>query len=323
MLPYYSIEPKDFEQLVRDIFNAKEDTSSYNIFGKSGQKQHGIDILSSEKNVAIQCKYFSNPQKLKQQELIEIIKSEIEKTKDVDNEIKYFIFATNYPHDAKIINFLRHYSYTIRYRDRSTIQDIMFIGWDEISKWTLRFPHIVEMYFSDFIIKPPKLELQRIDIPEGVTNWIKSPTDTNAYYHSKSHLSDLPIFDIIIGNNTDFTQIVDEISIFSEHLYSGLLGFPPIGAGYLKSLDMMKIELLLDGKWNKRKLEDPVYIPPKMPLRFKIELFEKIDGNICFFTGLRKIKFEIKFIDNNRVKSDDIFLNCTPTIPMIQTIIIQ
>lgn len=323
MLPYYSIDPKDFEQLVRDIFNSKEDTASYNIFGRAGQKQNGIDILSSEKKVAIQCKYFSDPRRIKQQELIAIIKSEVEKTKSLKIEIKYFIFATNYPHDAQIIGFLRQYSYEQKLKYGSKIDDILFIGWDELSKWTMRFPHLVDMYFGDYISRPRKIELNRIDIIEGETNWTKSQTDTNSYYHTDTHLSDLPIFDVIISNNTDFTQIVDEICIYSEHLYSGLHGELPIGTGYLRSLDLIKIELSHDAKWNKTKLKDPIYIAPKMPLRLNIQLFETIEGRICFFTGLRKLKIEIQFINNTKITSDDIYFNCTPTIPRSQLLILE
>ncbi|MBC8884358.1 hypothetical protein H9X57_16215 [Flavobacterium piscinae] len=48
--------PDIFEDMISDLFNILDSTNSYKRFGKNGHKQKGIDIFSSEKDVAIQCK---------------------------------------------------------------------------------------------------------------------------------------------------------------------------------------------------------------------------------------------------------------------------
>lgn len=54
-LPPWNDDVK-FENFITQYFNDLENTSSYDRFGRSGQKQFGLDIYSIEKKTVIQCK---------------------------------------------------------------------------------------------------------------------------------------------------------------------------------------------------------------------------------------------------------------------------
>jgi hypothetical protein len=45
-----------FEDSICDLYNYLESTNTFKRFGKNGHNQKGIDIFSSEKDCAIQCK---------------------------------------------------------------------------------------------------------------------------------------------------------------------------------------------------------------------------------------------------------------------------
>lgn len=49
-------DDKIFEKFVRDYFNHIENTLNYTLYGRSGQNQSGVDVISIEKCTAIQCK---------------------------------------------------------------------------------------------------------------------------------------------------------------------------------------------------------------------------------------------------------------------------
>ena len=55
ILPPFKDEKK-FEDFILIFFNKLEKTNSYDLFGRKGQKQSGLDVFSVEKQTVIQCK---------------------------------------------------------------------------------------------------------------------------------------------------------------------------------------------------------------------------------------------------------------------------
>ena len=49
-------DDKKFEEFIMTFFNELDKTTSYHLFGRKGQGQYGIDVLSIEKQTVIQCK---------------------------------------------------------------------------------------------------------------------------------------------------------------------------------------------------------------------------------------------------------------------------
>ena len=98
-----------FEQIVCDIFNSIEKTSSFDLFGRSGQKQSGIDIYSLEKKIAIQCKHklIDRTDLLIRKELIKDLNFELNQFIKYNNKkgkpYKKFVFATTFKNDTILI----------------------------------------------------------------------------------------------------------------------------------------------------------------------------------------------------------------------------
>lgn len=99
---------KKFEEFVLEYYNELEETSSYELFGRKGQNQSGLDIYSTEKKTVIQCKCktidrdFSKIRK----ELLSDLKHDLEAfekfNKRNDNKFDRFIFITTFKNDTVI-----------------------------------------------------------------------------------------------------------------------------------------------------------------------------------------------------------------------------
>ncbi len=55
-IPFPFREDTKFEIFITDYFNSLENTTSYDRYGRTGQKQFGLDVFSKDKNTVIQCK---------------------------------------------------------------------------------------------------------------------------------------------------------------------------------------------------------------------------------------------------------------------------
>jgi hypothetical protein len=123
----------EFEQFITDLFNKIEDTYSYSRFGRKGQSQFGIDILSIEKETAIQCKVrditIGNHSHL-QKNLIDCLQDDFcnfqKYNKSIGSKIKRFIYASTFLPDVKIetvCNRLSSKHITVEYWSRKRILD--------------------------------------------------------------------------------------------------------------------------------------------------------------------------------------------------------
>ena len=72
-----------FEDTICDLFNSMENINTFKRFDKSGHKQKGIDIFSTEYDLAIQCKKKDLSRKDK------VIKAEI--LKDIEKDVNSII----------------------------------------------------------------------------------------------------------------------------------------------------------------------------------------------------------------------------------------
>lgn len=97
-----------FEEFVCDIFNSVDKTSSYELFGRKGQNQHGIDIYSFDKATVIQCKHklIIRPDQKVKEELLADFKNEIARfesfNESTGKHFKRFIIASTFKNDASL-----------------------------------------------------------------------------------------------------------------------------------------------------------------------------------------------------------------------------
>lgn len=107
MTQYFPENEWQFEALVRDVLQLKYNDPSIQLFGRRGQKQHGIDSASTGQDwIACQCKYRElsqyNNKKALTTELLEHLQKDFDALKSFPCLPKKFIFATTFENDQPL-----------------------------------------------------------------------------------------------------------------------------------------------------------------------------------------------------------------------------
>lgn len=100
MIPKNYLQPanwQDFQIFIKDLLNEKYD-EGFDVYGRNGQAQEGIDILGRFHNntIGVQCK------RLDKKLTMRLITNEILKTDKSDLKLTKYIFATTCPRDRDI-----------------------------------------------------------------------------------------------------------------------------------------------------------------------------------------------------------------------------
>jgi hypothetical protein len=161
-------DEKLFEELVCDLFNFVEKTSSYeNIdfqtFGVKGQNQKGIDVFSSKTKTVIQCKLKSVGRKddTIRKALIEDINTDLEKVKVLRIDFDKFIFVSTFRDDAVIQKYLIQIK-----KDQELPYHLYYWGWDTITKHIEQSDILLHKYFPMFVKKTKQVKL-KVELPDG------------------------------------------------------------------------------------------------------------------------------------------------------------
>ncbi len=168
----------DLENLVCDMFNEMNQTSSFKRFGKSGHRQKGIDILSTEKDIVVQCKVKDSTRKaiLVKKELLE----DIDKTVEIIVSHKPLIkFHTLYI----VTTFSEHPDfdeYCESLKDQRKLDfNIVFWGWETIQRELVKLPKTIRAHYSSLIIQQHTKEqevVNRLDMKRRIerdfADWI-------------------------------------------------------------------------------------------------------------------------------------------------------
>lgn len=149
--------PDIFEDMISDLFNHLDSTNSFKRFGKSGHKQKGIDIFSSEKDVAIQCKKkdLSRRDVIIRQELFKDIENDVNQV--LNNKLKIKItklyIISTYNDHPDLDEFCEELKESLK-----TEFEIVYWGWQTIENRVSNYKGLLEKYWSNFIIKLPNNE---------------------------------------------------------------------------------------------------------------------------------------------------------------------
>lgn len=133
-----------FEEFICELFNKMENSgNTYQLYGRLGQSQYGVDIYSHSKKTAIQCKLKNinqTPEKIRENLKKEIGK-ELTKIKKFKHEFNRYIIASTYNDDRVIqdyiINLKNNYNFNISYW-----------GWDTIVRKTNFYRSLLWKYFD-------------------------------------------------------------------------------------------------------------------------------------------------------------------------------
>jgi hypothetical protein len=144
-----------FEDSICDLFDSLEKTKTFKKFGRKGHNQKGIDLFSSEKNIAIQCKKkdLSRKDILLKKELLDDIEKDLKKILNNDLKIKFdtLYFTSTFKDNPEI----DEYCETLK-EEFKTDFEIIYFGWDTLQSKFLEFNDLIKKYWPNFIINDDK-----------------------------------------------------------------------------------------------------------------------------------------------------------------------
>jgi len=160
----------EFEDMLRDICAYEWGDSGTKRFGRSGQKQHGVDVFGKPHNLngdyyATQCKLRVGGKQLKIRE----IEKEIKEAKSFPvGTLKRLIIATSAPRDTKTQEIIAKIS------EREMAQggfEVIGWFWQDITHRLASYPRLCLKYYRDFFSAVTNINFPErlIDIPITVS----------------------------------------------------------------------------------------------------------------------------------------------------------
>ncbi len=172
------LNSKDFENLICDMFNEIHNVISFKSFGKNGHTQKGIDIISLEKKIIIQCKAKDLTRKAI------MVKKEL--FSDIDETINSLLIEKpkiNFNSLYIVTTFSEHpnfdeYCATIK-QDKNLDFNIIFWGWETIQRKLASLPKTLSVHYPNYSfthsskekIVVSKLEMKR-KIEKDFAGWL-------------------------------------------------------------------------------------------------------------------------------------------------------
>lgn len=147
-LPAIATE-ENFENFILDLYNLKYPNAYFQLYGKRGNKQEGIDIISFKKRIAIQCK--KKEIQRDNLKLLRELRSDFEKSVrqliKLKTEIDQLIFVSTYANSTELNNYalIIQKKYLVPY-------SIIYIGWQDIERDALEHSTLIKKYYPEFFI---------------------------------------------------------------------------------------------------------------------------------------------------------------------------
>lgn len=142
-------KPKDdveFQEMVRDVFAAHWNDDGAIVYGRSGQRQHGVDVFGNPKksklNYGIQCKVRGD-KNLRQRE----VENEVEEAKKFKPKLHTYIIATTSKRDSNLQTIVKELSNELR----DEWFEVQIIFWEDISLLLAEQPQLIRKYYSGFL----------------------------------------------------------------------------------------------------------------------------------------------------------------------------
>lgn len=143
-------DQKRFEYLVLDLFNAENDGKMYKLYGRDSEDQEGIDILSDDSEIVIQCKkkdvVFRDHSNVVSQ-IRDDLRDSTKRAKGLHGKMNFkkFILASTYKQSKNLTDYCQElknkqqYSFVIQY-----------LSWDEVESMILKHDWVLKKYYPNF-----------------------------------------------------------------------------------------------------------------------------------------------------------------------------
>ncbi len=141
----------DFEELIRDLYAFKFKNPNLQRYGRSGQQQHGIDIIGiagkdyvNNANIVIQCK--NHVIDIDDKIICSEIDSELAQFNKSSFQKDDYNFVTSAKNSEKVINHVQNIN-ILRRKNGLKLISIMF--WDDISRYVMSNQFLFHKYYGD------------------------------------------------------------------------------------------------------------------------------------------------------------------------------
>jgi len=204
-----------FEDFVCDLYNAEFPGALYQKFGKKGNTQKGIDIVSIRRKEAIQCKKKEVSRAYIAKELKEDFESDATRALELEMEVDRLIFASTHDDSAELIE----YAATLK-RRINTPFDITYIGWQTLSAMLRRQQHLIIRYYGESWGLNPNNTVSKPFLPQTYLLNIP-PIVYKAYVEAHTMWDTGVTSEMLEGNNYLSNQL------FSILIDLAIAAFPP------------------------------------------------------------------------------------------------
>ena len=290
-----------FECIVCDLLNSLHSTTSFNLYGRMGQRQHGIDIISYEKAIVCQCKLRVmdiNVRRNKIDFINDVIK-DINSILSLNIAFEKIIIATTVENDTTIQDYINTTAIS-----HGIMTPIELWSWDYISNNLFLFNNIVNKYFP---FRNNHIEFASIKVLNKSIYRVSKENKRLFEFKNIKNRNQLPVFDISFINNTENTILLNSIDIPCKLLSVAKGGAYEKPSGILKVTKKITTDLHFTSEFvdnehkNSIELKDPIYIYPKSPFRIQIQGKKPI-------TVYMKIQFVFNF-NQASIITPELFFN--------------
>ncbi|HKH43753.1 MAG TPA: hypothetical protein VKM72_03725 [Thermoanaerobaculia bacterium] len=158
----------DFEDLVLALFREVWRDPGAKLHGRRGQRQNGIDVYGEDRFGGsglngIQCKHHGSATPIKDKDLVEELREEVEKAKGFQPSLQHFIFATTARRSTTLQQEARGLTELHRKEGRFTVE---VQAWEDIEDLLRRHSDVLAWYLHQRTkVSGLQLDLGRLPIP--------------------------------------------------------------------------------------------------------------------------------------------------------------
>jgi len=185
------IDQQKFETFVCELFNKIEQTNSF-FLTDSRYREKGIDIYSSKKNIAIQCRKNETGKTSKQlfTEIMGELKQNFDKPFKANISFDKFILISTYKNDDLLFEYIQFLKVENKYPF-----EIEYWGWETISKYLKEYEYLLEQEkeintknLQKLVNNFPSLKLYNTfgfdNLLEQIDNEVEKQTDQKFCLHN-------------------------------------------------------------------------------------------------------------------------------------------
>lgn len=173
-----------FEELILKLFNYDYPNSFFQHFGKKGNNQKGIDIISTQTGVAIQCKLKERTRTGLLNELKQDFLADLKKIILLKPKIQQLIFVSTFDDNAALIEYLQSLKEQMRLPF-----DVTYQGWQTLSAAIQYHPELLRQFFPQYfttrgtLLTPvPFFDIHQMQDREHIFNELDEHTKENRVF---------------------------------------------------------------------------------------------------------------------------------------------